>query len=509
MRNGKRIATKSKSAPANKKQQMELEEMAEVSNPLESWFARSACLDPGAAPFLPDFLIISPPKTGSTWLVSNLGCHPGVFVPPIKEVKYFSTYYRWLDLNWYARHFQPGGNRLKGEASPSYSLLPCRMIRLIRTLMPEVKLIFLMRDPVGRAWSHARHNYRYREANFRACVGTIETVPDSEWRENFRHPWPFASGDYQGQLRRWFSVFPRPQIYVDLYERIQTDPVGLLSRIMDFLDVPTPTHWSSYRTRETILPGPTLAISEVLKHDLRLLLGNRTQALSAFLQEQFGLNVADQWAVTLGPGTNMTCGPERSLAVESLAGGSGPQVLSSAAMVGNKADDRPVARELENVSLELLVQENDYAAARVIEEHCHGYRIVLQRGRFLAVRLTLGEVDLEGMDEAAASVKGDILFADSLERAKEAVMHQVIRELRLELALSHSRQKEFQDQLRDIPGLVEGVRDSLESRQQELVRQLADCQAFVSRVRNSLMFRLRRRLARLFTRKADFTPKAD
>ena len=114
----------------------------------------------------PDFLIISPPKTGSTWLAANLRLHPQVFVPDIKEVKYFSSFHRWLDLGWYLDHFAPAEGRLKGEASPSYAILPVERIRLVRRLFPDVKLIFLMREPVGRAWSHARHNHRYREANF-------------------------------------------------------------------------------------------------------------------------------------------------------------------------------------------------------------------------------------------------------------------------------------------------------------------------------------------------------
>src|SRR5229473_6742363 len=83
-------------------------------------------LSPQSAQSFPDFLVISPPKTGSTWLAANLRCHPEIFIPEIKEVKYFSSYYKWLDLDWYLGHFRDGAGRRKGEASPSYSLLPCR-----------------------------------------------------------------------------------------------------------------------------------------------------------------------------------------------------------------------------------------------------------------------------------------------------------------------------------------------------------------------------------------------
>ena len=66
----------------------------------------------------PDFLVISPPKTGSTWLADNLRRHPQLFVPAIKELKYFSSFFKALDLGWYLDQFSPAQGRLKGEASP-------------------------------------------------------------------------------------------------------------------------------------------------------------------------------------------------------------------------------------------------------------------------------------------------------------------------------------------------------------------------------------------------------
>jgi hypothetical protein len=55
-------------------------------------------LAPGVLRSLPDFLVISPPKTGSTWLSHNLRCHPEIFVPPRKELRYFGSLSRWIDL---------------------------------------------------------------------------------------------------------------------------------------------------------------------------------------------------------------------------------------------------------------------------------------------------------------------------------------------------------------------------------------------------------------------------
>ena len=129
----------------------------------------------------PDFLILTPPKTGSHWLAANFSAHPEIFVPAVKEVKYFSSFHKWFDVSWYYDQFAPGLGKFKGEASPTYAFLPVERIQRIRDLMPAVKLIFLMREPMGRAWSHAKHNYRYREANFSNCTADFAAVSAEQW----------------------------------------------------------------------------------------------------------------------------------------------------------------------------------------------------------------------------------------------------------------------------------------------------------------------------------------
>jgi hypothetical protein len=422
-----------------------------------------ACLAPDAATFLPDFLIISPPKTGSTWLASNLRCHPGIYIPDIKEVKYFSTFYRWLDLNWYARHFQPGGTRSKGEASPSYCLLPRRLIRLIRTLMPDLKLIFLMRDPPSRAWSHARHSCQYREANFQTCTASIDEVPAEAWRENFVHPWLWQSGNYRSQLGRWLESFPRAQMFIGFYEDIHSDPTGLLTRIMRFLGVSPPCEWSDYRISEVILPGPKHAMPADLDQELRLLFSPGTHRLRKFLQVSLGLSLPGQWAE--------------------------PESCNS-----REATVEP----LDDAQLETLLAENDASSPRVMEQNFQGYQIVIRRGRFFAIPHACTDVDGNSLGDATGGIHPSILIADTLDRAKEVVLHVLIRDMRNELAGLHSGHARLQAQLDQSLALITSCRDTLLAQQRELAKQLAECQTFVARMRDSIPFRLRRRLTRLF-----------
>jgi len=411
---------------------------------------------------LPDFLIISPPKTGSTWLASNLQCHPEVFLARMKEVKYFSMYHRWLDLDWYAGHFRQAGARLKGEASPSYALLPCGMIRWIHSLMPRVKLLFLMRDPVARAWSHARHNYRYREANFENFRGDLESVPEGIWRENFRHPWPLASGDYLGQLRRWLSVFPGEQIHVDLYERLSTDPEALLLRALAFLGVRTESlDWPVFRTREIILPGVDKTLPAPLARDLQGLLRERTRQLETFLRDAFSLDVRESWENTLDH-----------------------------VPVDEDPARKVFARAMDDVYLaDLLDAEVHSSDPQLLVEGYHGYNLVLHRGRFVALAQSLGDVNLERLHEIVLRGRDGpgILLADSMGHIKERVAEQVVQDLEQRLALQLSE---------------------LQARQRQCDALLSQHEALIARLRSSPILRVEDKLRPWLARVRTFLGRA-
>src|SRR5262249_29659031 len=158
--------------------------------------------------------------------------------------------------------------RIRGEASPSYAILPQERIRLVRQLFPDVKLIFLLREPIARAWSHAKHNHQYRETNFASSNDPLEAVANEQWRDNFRHDWSLASGDYLGQLRHWLSVFPREQVFVDYYERIATAPEALLREVFAFLGVKADVALGGFPVHERILVGPAGRLRPELEADL-------------------------------------------------------------------------------------------------------------------------------------------------------------------------------------------------------------------------------------------------
>jgi hypothetical protein len=363
------------------------------------------CLQQPAVPrhklraLFPDFLVISPPKTGSSWLAANLRCHPQLFMPAIKEVRYFNSLIKWLDLNWYLDQFGSGAGRVKGEASPSYAILPVGRIRLLRRLRPDLRLIFLMRDPVARAWSHAKHNHYHREANFASSAEALEAVPEAQWRENFTHAWPLACGDYLGQLRRWLSVFPREQVYVGFYESIAKSPECLLRGLFAFLGVEAGVDLSTLRLRERVLPGPVGPLSAPLRAFLQRLLHARSCALAAFLRDQFALEAPPEWQGSLAP-------PQGAPAA------AGPVTVFS-----REFDDRYLTQVLEH-------EDSLPSGPRLVLDGYRGYDAVYYRGRFYAFDRTLGAVHLQEVTEAELrdyQESGRCLIAGSAAEVKERV----------------------------------------------------------------------------------------
>lgn len=246
----------------------------------------------------PDFLIISPGKTGTTWLSQNLNRHPDIFIPKVKEIKYFSSYWRWCDVNWYLRYFEGATHLKKGEATPSYAPLPLHVIGLIRLFMPEVKLIYMMRDPMARAWSQVRHEYKYLPSNFLG-YSNFDQIPYQKFIAHFVGFGTLYYGDYLGCLKRWLTFFPKEQLFVEFYESIRHNPKQLLTDLFDFVGVTQKVSWSNFPINEKFQPSLEKKMDPTLKIHLRSIYKSRTEELCRFLKEQFGLEPPAEWADTL------------------------------------------------------------------------------------------------------------------------------------------------------------------------------------------------------------------
>jgi hypothetical protein len=195
---------------------------------------------------LPGFLILGAQKAGTTALFAYLRWHPMITGPAWKEVGYFDRHYRRGD-RWYRGHFPlRAGDRLVGEASPSYLFHPLAPER-VRATVPEAKLIVLLRDPVDRALSHYHHEVALGREGLsfeEAIEAEAERTRGEEERlvrkpDYFSHAWwdytYLARGRYAEQLERWLAVFPREQLIVVGSDELAVEPGRAYARVVEFL----------------------------------------------------------------------------------------------------------------------------------------------------------------------------------------------------------------------------------------------------------------------------------
>ena len=205
---------------------------------------------------LPDFLIIGAQKAGTSSLYKYLIQHPAILPAYQKEIHFFtlpSLYNK--GTRWYRGHFptslaKNGNGRLTGEASPSYLFFPLVPQR-VHQVMPQVKLIALLRDPVARAFSNYHHQVR-RGLETLSFAEAIQQEParlGDDWQKtvadphfhslNLAHYSYLLRGDYVSQLKRWRQFFPPEQMLVLKSEDFYEEPQQLVAQVTAFLNLPT------------------------------------------------------------------------------------------------------------------------------------------------------------------------------------------------------------------------------------------------------------------------------
>ncbi|MBU0724526.1 MAG: sulfotransferase domain-containing protein [Alphaproteobacteria bacterium] len=170
---------------------------------------------------MPDFLGLGAQKAGSTWLYFMLRKHPGVFLPPVKELHFWDAHHG-NGLDWYRGHFADAPRGLqKGEITPAYAILSYERIGEIRREFPDLRLVYLMRNPIERAWSGALMALTKAEM-------TPDEASDRWFIDHFRSAGSTARGNYEACLKAWLSIFPAEQMRWFLYDEVVADPRHVL-----------------------------------------------------------------------------------------------------------------------------------------------------------------------------------------------------------------------------------------------------------------------------------------
>ena len=189
----------------------------------------------GGSGRLPHFLCLGAQRGGTTTLQRLLERHPQVYLPPGKEVHYFSLHAD-RGPHWYASHYAAAHPlQIRGDITPYYLFHPEAPGR-IHSLLPAARLIVLLRDPVERALSQYFHSVQLgledlpleqalaAEATRLAGAEAALRQPGGRHRSHQEHSY-LSRSRYGGQLSRYGALFPRRRILLlrseDLFQRPQ------------------------------------------------------------------------------------------------------------------------------------------------------------------------------------------------------------------------------------------------------------------------------------------------
>lgn len=219
------------------------------STRVSKWFRRRTA----ALRALPDFLIVGTQKGGTSSLFAYLAQHPQVRPARVKEVHFFDK--KWREgIGSYRAEFPLRASlwraaSITGEATPVTMFHPLAPERVARCV-PQARLIFLLRDPVERAFSHYRMSvYKgVEELTFEQALGREEERLAGEFARLERDPFYFSQplkrhsyrirGQYAEQIERWLEHFPRQQMLFVQSERLFADPAAVYGEVLAFLGLP-------------------------------------------------------------------------------------------------------------------------------------------------------------------------------------------------------------------------------------------------------------------------------
>lgn len=240
----------------------------------------------------PDFLVIGAPKSGSTSLWNYLRRNPRIFMPELKEPAYFTNReVHGKGDAWYDALFAGAGPlQMRGEASTTYSRWPFREEPQVLdpraeivARNPDVRLVYVVRHPVERTYSHYGHHMR---------MGTFCTFEEALER----NPVYVDCSRYDQQIARWREVLPDPrQLLVVLSDDLARIDETLLRRVQEHVGVEPVDLWSAGPIRANEKGARNLVARRLRNVEKRLGITALTRALPSGVRSGFRDMLLNSW----------------------------------------------------------------------------------------------------------------------------------------------------------------------------------------------------------------------
>ena len=204
---------------------------------------------------LPHFIIIGAQRGGTTSLYNYLTAHPQIVGMPRREVHFFTLHYE-RGFEWYREQFPSllrsrlsrftTAELIAGESTPYYLFHP-RVPERLHKMLPQVKLIALLRNPIDRAYSHY-HLVKRKNQETLSFEEALKVEPErlageeekmrsdpAYYSLHHHHHAYLRRGLYAEQLERWYALFPREQIHVVASEELYADPRAVVKGTLRFI----------------------------------------------------------------------------------------------------------------------------------------------------------------------------------------------------------------------------------------------------------------------------------
>jgi hypothetical protein len=190
-----------------------------------------------------NFFCVGAQKAGTTTLHDILKQHPDIYLPEKKEAHYFDLEERYIKgIQWYINNFYMNysGEKICGEITPEYLYFEKVPERLFREFGSNLKLVFIFRNPIDRAFSHYLMNKRrlIEDNTFeKATKLEIERISQGEF-ENFNYSY-LSRGFYALQLKRYLKYFPLNNMhFINFEQDLVKNRESTISRLLRFLELP-------------------------------------------------------------------------------------------------------------------------------------------------------------------------------------------------------------------------------------------------------------------------------
>jgi hypothetical protein len=205
----------------------------------------------------PDFLCVGAQKAGTSWLYGQLERHPDFWMPPVKELHYLDCLHRgrkfhpplcrdrrdtsflngmqnlsalsYIDLENYGRLFEHKGSLVSGDISPAYCAISDEIIQQVVNCFPNLKVIFLARDPVERAWSQLSMGIRL------GMISPFDATDADEVIRNLLNPGVLLRSHPSKIVARWKRYVGPDRFRIFFFDDLEENPVELRRSILQFL----------------------------------------------------------------------------------------------------------------------------------------------------------------------------------------------------------------------------------------------------------------------------------